>query len=462
MASGNSMLQLRRIDALPVTAQVLVAAAPAAFVPLVTQLVAPHALTSSMARTALAACTCVIALIVGARLARRVAAADMQAAPTATTSGAAARALDAAHDVRVAQAAEAARAAQATQALEAEHAARVARDRLAALERAVTEVADAVRGGRPAPRTDLVGAEAPHRSILEHVHAIVSAGRRATEAAREEARRAGGSAAGHGARLVAEGEALAAAAASMASGAAKLGTKSAAQGDALRVATGATAGLGALVRRNQQSAREAGTLARTARDAAHAGTAGMSRIMARMEAITGSAKRIEDIIGVIDGIAFQTNILALNAAVEAARAGDQGRGFAVVASEVRALAQRSAAAAREIKTLIESGVDDIASGAAQVNEVGGQVMGIGDAIEEVHARIAEIATGSGEQSAAVDRISTALAALEAATHASAAAIERTATDASALAEEADAFVRTAGMLAVEAPRPPVVRSARMA
>src|SRR5574343_2078733 len=128
--------------------------------------------------------------------------------------------------------------------------------------------------------------------------------------------------------------------------------------------------LGATVRQNADTARQANQLARTASDVAERGGEVVGQVVSTMKGINESSQKISDIIQVIDGIAFQTNILALNAAVEAARAGDQGRGFAVVASEVRGLAQRSAQAAREIKSLIESSVSKVETGSQLVNQAG--------------------------------------------------------------------------------------------
>jgi methyl-accepting chemotaxis protein len=155
-----------------------------------------------------------------------------------------------------------------------------------------------------------------------------------------------------------------------------------------------------------------------------------------MSEISASSRRIADIIGVIDGIAFQTNILALNAAVEAARAGEHGRGFAVVASEVRALAQRSATAAREIKGLIGNSVERVETGTAQVGRAGQTVRGIAEQVRKVSALIAEISTASDEQSQGVGQVGEAVSLLDRMTQQNAALVEQSAASAESLKDQA--------------------------
>jgi len=155
-----------------------------------------------------------------------------------------------------------------------------------------------------------------------------------------------------------------------------------------------------------------------------------------MRAISGSSARISDIVGVIDGIAFQTNILALNAAVEAARAGEQGKGFAVVASEVRTLAQRSAAAAKEIKQLIEDSAQKVGVGSAQVETAGSTMREIVDSVQRVTSLMGEISAASEEQASGIDQVNRAVTQMDGVTQQNAALVEQAAAAAGALEEQA--------------------------
>ncbi len=166
------------------------------------------------------------------------------------------------------------------------------------------------------------------------------------------------------------------------------------------------------VRQNADNARQASELAAQATDVARQGGAAVGDVVTTMEGITASSRKIAEIIGVIDGIAFQTNILALNAAVEAARAGEQGRGFAVVAAEVRSLAQRSASAAREIKALIGASVQQVEAGSRQVDAAGRTMGDIVASVTRVSDLIAEIASASREQSSGIDQVNTAIGQME--------------------------------------------------
>ena len=166
------------------------------------------------------------------------------------------------------------------------------------------------------------------------------------------------------------------------------------------------------VAQNADNARQASQLAVTASDVARKGGQVVGQVVSTMRGISDSSRRIGDIIGVIDGIAFQTNILALNAAVEAARAGEQGRGFAVVAAEVRNLAQRSAAAAKEIKTLIGDSVDKVEAGGKLVDSAGRTMEEIVSSVKKVSDLIAEIAAASQEQSSGIGQVNTAVAQME--------------------------------------------------
>lgn len=194
------------------------------------------------------------------------------------------------------------------------------------------------------------------------------------------------------------------------------------------------------VKRNMYSAQQADTLVHSAYDVAKKGGDVVSQAVTRMEIITDSSKKIGDIIGVIDGIAFQTNILALNAAVEAARAGEQGRGFAVVASEVRNLAQRSAAAAREIKDLIHQSIQNVDNGAALVKETGETMNDIVSSVARVTDIMQEIATASREQDNEIEQLRLAMGQIDQTTQQNAALVEQTAAASMSLREQANALV----------------------
>jgi len=195
------------------------------------------------------------------------------------------------------------------------------------------------------------------------------------------------------------------------------------------------------VRQNAENAREANELARSASQVAGRGGETVGRVVETMEAISGSSKKIVDIIGVIDGIAFQTNILALNAAVEAARAGEQGRGFAVVASEVRNLAQRSAGAAKEIKELIGDSVDKVEEGSRLVSDAGATMREIVDSIGRVSAIMSQIAMASREQSAGIEQVNGAIAQMDQVTQQNAALVEEAAAASQAMREQAQALAQ---------------------
>jgi methyl-accepting chemotaxis protein len=179
----------------------------------------------------------------------------------------------------------------------------------------------------------------------------------------------------------------------------------------------------ATVKQNADNARQANQLSANARTHADKGGAVVQRAVKAMEEINASSRKIADIIGVIDEIAFQTNLLALNAAVEAARAGEQGRGFAVVASEVRSLAQRSASAAKEIKELIVDSVDKVRAGSALVDESGNTLAEIKDAVNKVSDIVAEIAAASEEQAQGIDQVNNAVAQMDTMTQQNAALVE---------------------------------------
>ncbi|RYE95339.1 MAG: HAMP domain-containing protein, partial [Oxalobacteraceae bacterium] len=193
--------------------------------------------------------------------------------------------------------------------------------------------------------------------------------------------------------------------------------------------------LTATVKQNAENARQANQLAISAADVAARGGAVVSEVVVTMESINAASRKIVDIIGVIDGIAFQTNILALNAAVEAARAGEEGRGFAVVASEVRSLAQRSAAAAKEIKDLIGDSVDKVGAGSALVNQAGATMNDVVTSIRRVTDIMAEISAASHEQSAGIEQVNHAIAQMDQVTQQNAALVEEAAAAADSMREQ---------------------------
>jgi len=194
------------------------------------------------------------------------------------------------------------------------------------------------------------------------------------------------------------------------------------------------------VRNNSDTARAAAELAGTMSETAATGGAAVAQVVSTMNEITQSSRRMGDIIGVIDGIAFQTNILALNAAVEAARAGEHGRGFAVVAAEVRTLAQRSAVAAREIKSLIEASVAGVERGATQADAAGATMDDIVAKVRQVTQLIGEISDATREQTAGIGQVSTAVAQLDQVTQQNAALVEESAAAAESLKQQAARLV----------------------
>ena len=203
------------------------------------------------------------------------------------------------------------------------------------------------------------------------------------------------------------------------------------------------------VAHNADNARQASRLAAQAAEVAAKGGAAVGEVVVTMSGITESSRRIGDIIGVIDGIAFQTNILALNAAVEAARAGDQGRGFAVVASEVRSLAQRSAAAAKEIKGLIGDSLQNVDTGSRQVNAAGATMQEIVESVRQVSALIAEIAAASAEQSSGIGQVNTAITQMEQVVQQNASLVEEATAATESLREQAGVLLHAVSRFKVE-------------
>jgi methyl-accepting chemotaxis protein len=199
--------------------------------------------------------------------------------------------------------------------------------------------------------------------------------------------------------------------------------------------------LTATVKQNAETARAATRLAGTASEAASIGGQAVQQVMQTMEQITAASRKMADIIGVIDGIAFQTNILALNAAVEAARAGEQGRGFAVVAGEVRTLAQRSAQAAKEIKNLIGDSVAKVAAGQELAGNAGKTMTDIVEQFQRVTQLINEISTANGEQSQGIDQVGDAVMQLDQVTQQNAALVEESAAAAESLKHQAQRMMQ---------------------
>jgi len=204
------------------------------------------------------------------------------------------------------------------------------------------------------------------------------------------------------------------------------------------------------VKQNTDHARQANQLAASATSVAVRGGGVVAEVVTTMDSISASSRRIVDIIGVIDGIAFQTNILALNAAVEAARAGEQGRGFAVVASEVRNLAQRSASAAKDIKHLIDDSVGKIDDGAKLVGQAGDTMTEIVASVQRVSDIMGQIATASGEQEAGIEQINQAIVEMDGVTQQNAALVEQAAAAADALQGQSGHLAQLVSMFTLEA------------
>ena len=222
----------------------------------------------------------------------------------------------------------------------------------------------------------------------------------------------------------------------IAAGNANLSRRTESQASALEETASSMEELTGTVRQNADNAREANRLVSAASETALKGEQAMSQVIATMGSIQDSSRKIVDIIGVIDGIAFQTNILALNAAVEAARAGEQGRGFAVVASEVRSLAHRSAQAAKEIKVLIGDSVDKVGAGSRLVQDAGKTMGDIEQSVRQVAGYMADITAASQEQSEGIEQINQAITQMDDVTQQNAALVEQAAAAAAGMQQQA--------------------------
>ncbi|MEG2029080.1 MAG: methyl-accepting chemotaxis protein [Janthinobacterium sp.] len=235
-------------------------------------------------------------------------------------------------------------------------------------------------------------------------------------------------------------DAIATASSEIAAGNLDLSSRTEEQASSLEETASSMEELTSTVKQNADNARQANQLAKSASEVAVRGGSIVSQVVETMGTINESSRKIVDIIGVIDGIAFQTNILALNAAVEAARAGEQGRGFAVVASEVRNLAHRSAAAAKEIKTLIGASVERVDAGSKLVDEAGRTMALVVDSIQKVAAIMSEITSASHEQSAGITEVNQAVTQMDNITQQNAALVEQAAAAAESLQEQAQALI----------------------
>ena len=232
-----------------------------------------------------------------------------------------------------------------------------------------------------------------------------------------------------------EVDGIGAAARDVASGSQDLSQRTETQASSLQQTAASVEELDSTVKNNAAAARTATQLAQEASSVAGSGGTAMNEVVQTMQRIGDASRRISDIVGVIDGIAFQTNILALNAAVEAARAGEHGRGFAVVASEVRALAQRSSTAAREIKGLIAASGEQVAEGAHTVTSAGETMQRIVGSVEKVSRLIAEISAATDQQAVGISQVNQAVAQLDATTQQNAALVEQSTASATVLREQ---------------------------
>ncbi|WP_429927241.1 methyl-accepting chemotaxis protein [Achromobacter xylosoxidans] len=240
-------------------------------------------------------------------------------------------------------------------------------------------------------------------------------------------------------------ETISSAAGQIAAGNTDLSSRTEEQAASLEETAASMEELASTVKQNADNARQANQLAASASEVALRGGAVVSAVVSTMGDISASSRKISEIVSVIDGIAFQTNILALNAAVEAARAGEQGKGFAVVAGEVRSLAQRSAQAAREVKTLIEASVSKVAEGAGQAENAGTTMQEVVASVKRVTDIMGEIAAASQEQASGIEQVNRAVSQMDEVTQRNAALVEEAAAAAGSMQDQAHALVRAVGV-----------------
>jgi methyl-accepting chemotaxis protein len=249
--------------------------------------------------------------------------------------------------------------------------------------------------------------------------------------------------------IKASAESIAVAASEIAQGNVDLSQRTEEQAASLEETAASMEQLTSTVRQNTDNARKGSVLAANASGTAAAGGDVVSKVVSTMEDISSSSLRVADIITVIEGIAFQTNILALNAAVEAARAGEQGRGFAVVAGEVRTLAQRSATAAKEIKDLITASVEHVGNGSRLVREAGSTMNDVVRSVQQVTDIMEEVASASTEQSTGIEQVNVAVSQMDEVTQQNAALVEEASASAQALADQAGVLRQAVSVFRIE-------------